>query len=177
MSKYELLANASGCRIYKKADLIIIKEQPASWVATARFVLLLLSGIPLIFGVISLVTYFRGNDTVLMLSIVLILVGSLLGFVYWLLNRYYSKIKSLPPADFKTLCSFDLKNRKLLDPSDNILDSLKNTLVKREFQITSSSKKLVVLYSNGVILLAKGNPFAGGITSLENVFRGEGLMA
>ncbi len=176
MSEYELLAKASGCRIYKKADLIIIKKQPASWVATARFVLLLLSCIPLIFGVISLVMYLRGDDTILMLSIVFILVGSFLGLIYWFLNRYYSKIKSLPPADFKTLCSFDLKNRKLLGPSDNILDSLKNTIVEREFQVTSSSKKLVVRYSNGVILLAKGNPFAGGTISLENVFRGEGLM-
>ena len=176
MSEYELLAKASGCRLYKRADLIIAKEQPAQWIPTVQFVLLLISGIPLIFGVVSLVMYLRGSDIELMMCVAFIIVGSLFGLAYVFLNKYSSKIKSLPPAEFNTICSFDLKNKILLDSTGKELDSFENTLVHRELQLTSSSKKLVVRYSDGVILLAKGNPFSGGTEPLEKVFRGVGLI-
>ncbi|MDG1331290.1 MAG: hypothetical protein P8P74_03105 [Crocinitomicaceae bacterium] len=176
MSNFELLAKASGCRIYGKDDLVLVKEQPASWIPTARFVLLLISGIPLIFGVVSLFTHFQGYETSLTMSIIFIAVGSVFAFAYVFLNKYSKKINALPPSEFRTLCSFDLKNKVLLDSSGKELDSLNNVSVGCEFQITSSSKKLVVRYSSGTILLAKGNPFAGGTAALEAVFKQLGLM-
>lgn len=176
MLPFELITKASGCRLYKQGNMLVVKAQPNSWIPTARFVLLLMSGIPLFFGLTQLVMYWKGHEIILFVSVVFIAIGSLFGIAYWLLNKYSIKTNALPPYQFQTICSFDLKNGSLLDAAGNVLDVLENTKIEREFQLTSSSKKLVARYSNGTILLAKGNPFAGGTSSLEAVFRKEGLM-
>jgi len=176
MFGFQLLTKDSGCGIYLKDEQVIVKQQPALWIPTARFVLLLTAGIPLIFGVVSLISHFQGSDLSLTISLVFIIIGTLFGFIYVLINRYSKKINALSPSEYKTICTFDLKNAALLDGAGNTLDSLGNISVEREFQLTSSSKKLVVRYSSGSIILVKGNPFAGGTASLENVFRKLGLM-
>ena len=162
------------CNLLKQ---VVVKQQPSLWIPTARFVLLLTSGILLIFGVVSLISHLLGSDMSLTISLVFIIIGSLIGFIYVLLNRYSKKIDALSPSEYKTICIFDLKNADLLDAAGNTLDSLENISVQREFQLTSSSKKLVVRYSSGSITLVKGNPFSGGTSSLEASFRKLGLMS
>ena len=176
MSGFDLIAQASGCRIYQKGDQVIVMEQPALWIPTARFVLLLIAGIPLIFGVISFFAHLQGADISLWMSIIFIVVGTTLSLVYVFLNKYSKKINSLPPEELTTICVFDLKEKTLLDPWGKSLDSLENISVERQFQLSSSSKKLVVHYTKGTIVLAKGHPFAGGTMVLESVFQELGFM-
>ena len=176
MSDFDLIAKASGCRIYKRGNQVTVMEQPASWISTTLFVLLLITGIPIIFGVVSLIAHLRGADISLWMSIIFMVVGTLFLTIFIFLNRYSKKINSLPPEEFTALCTFDFSTKKLIDASGKTLDSLENVSVERQFQLTSSSKKLVVRYTKGTIILAKGNPFAGGTLPLEAVFRQLGVL-
>lgn len=176
MTDFKLVAKASGCCIYEKDEQIIVKEQPGLWMITASFVLLLISAIPIIFGISTLYMHFQSKEISLTLGLGFLGVGVLFGFIFILIRKQSKKINEMHPSQYKTICIFDLKDNYLLDSSGTKLDSFDNVLVGRDFQFTSSAKKLVVRYTNGSITLANGNPFAGGITKLEKPFIKLGLM-
>lgn len=168
----ELLAKASGCYLYKDGSTIQVKAAPSGWIATARFVLLLLTIVPLGAGTSQIVRAIRGHDDFLVPGVILVSVAAIFGLALWRLSSYARKKQS----DQLITCVLDLRDRKLLDPAGNVLADLHDVKVAREFQMTSSAKKLVMRWPGGSYMLAKGNPFAGGTQPLENVFREHGLM-
>ena len=176
MQKIELLAKASGVRIYEIDSALVVKKDPAAWVGTTRFVFFLLTAIPLMAGISQLIMAFRGIAPTLIPGFILLGISSVFAFVLWLIVNYTRKINELKLEELETLCIFDLSRSQLLDAQGNRLDDLVNVSVWREFQLTSSSKKLLVKWSNGERTLAKGNPFSGGTLPLESIFRRYNLM-
>lgn len=171
MSAAKLLAQASGCIIYQDQDKLVIKRHPAPWLATALFVVGLITFLPLIAG-----SFFIASAELRTAGYILSAIAIVFGVVFLLLISYHKKTTQRLPRDLQTLCVFDLAARQLLNDAGTALAPLSDVTVERAYRVTSSSKKLVVRWQQGSITLAKGNPFAGGTAPLEYVLRKHGLM-
>lgn len=176
MEQLHFLTEASNCRIYRQGEQIILKKTPASWLGTAKFVMFVLCLIPFGAGILMLVSALRGSPEMLWPGVILTGFSCIFGGAFYLLLKYDRKIKKLPPDALVMICSIDLKNCVLLDSSGQLLDTLDNVSIERSMQVTSSSKKLVIKWSKGKLIIAHGNPFTGGTEPLEEVLRSHGLM-
>lgn len=171
----EFVVSNSGCVVYKDGNTYRLAKEKATWLPVAKFVFLLLTTIPLMAGISQ---FFRVKDNPdnLLAGFILLGASSVFGLTFYLLHRYHRKLRALPPSTLAVVCIIDLANGHLLDANNHKLDSLNQVSVQRKFQATSSSKKLVLSYSNGTLLIAKGNPFARGTAGLEQFFRSISLM-
>lgn len=62
---------------------------------------------------------------------------------------------------------FDRERRVFVDDSGVVLAALDDVRFQRVLQLTSSSAQLVVVMPGGTRVLARGNPFHGGLGDLE----------
>lgn len=108
-------------------------------------------------------------------GLILFAVGMFIVIIFWRILLYRKKVNDIPVTDLETICIFDFVNDNLLDGLQNILSPLSEVYLQRKMQLTSSSPQLIVTWRSGTLSIVKGNPFSGGIDSVEKTLMAKGL--
>jgi len=95
--------------------------------------------------------------------------------IFWRVRLYQKKISATPADQLETICTFDFDSNNLLDSRQNILTPINQAYITRKMQITSSSPELLLCWNGGSVGIVKGNPFSGGIASIEKVLLSKGI--
>lgn len=169
-----LIAEASGVALYQQARRLLIVDRGTASLYTLGFVLAIVAFILGINGVVQLVLA-TGGGGIAWLGVVFTAVAAVGG---WGLSRILARVarqRERPVAELRLVAIFDLEGGQLCDPSGRPLAPLASVRVGRQFQLASSSPALTATWPGGKVILARGNPFAGGIGPLEDAFRTVGL--
>ena len=169
------LAESSGTVIYEAGNRLYISKKPAQWISTFLFVNGLLVFILLANGVLQLTLFKDQLTDSSTIGIILIGIAVLFALIFWRVRVYQKKVNATPLSTLKNICIFDFENNNLLDGQQNILTPINQVWLKRKMQIGSSSPELIIRWDGGSLSIVKGNPFSGGIASIEKVLLSKGL--
>lgn len=89
---------------------------------------------------------------------------------------YVANKEQKPLNDHKTIAIIDLKNQQLLDGKGDFIAPLEDVTISAAFHIGSSSMGVKAYWNKESLLLAKGNPFAGGTFAIRHKLKLRGLM-
>ncbi len=169
------LAESSGTLIYEAGNKLYISKRPATWTSVFLFVTGLLAVILLVNGVLQLVPL--GTDAIgsSKIGMILILVAIFFIIVFWRVRMYQKKLSAIPFQEFKNIAIFDFETNNLLDGQQNILTPINQAWLTRKMLLSSSSPELLISWDRGSLSIVKGNPFSGGIASIEKVLLSKGI--
>lgn len=170
------LAESSGTIIYENENRLHIVKKTAQWTSTFMFVTGLLAFILLTNGILQLFFFNKQIPELSTLGIILSALGLLFLLIFWRIIAYRKKLNTNPLNELKCICILDFSTNNLLDAQQNILSPINNILLVRKMQITSSSPELVLNWGNKSLSIAKGNPFSGGISSVEKFLISKGIQ-
>lgn len=83
--------------------------------------------------------------------------------------RALRRRRRAPLNTFAPVAVFDRQRRAYLNGAGQLVAPLDQIRFERRMQVTSSSPKLVAVTPGGSYVLKRGNPFGGGIGSLDEV--------
>lgn len=158
----QLIAKASGTRIYKVNESISIRKEPLPSLNIAIFVFALLTFIPTINGII-----FSLNKDLNSVGMIILFFGIIMGSALFVLVKKRIQINHLPYHSLKIICEFNPETSYIVDHENRKIGKLNEFRLKKSMQLSSSSKKLLLTSGDKSVLIAKGNPFAGGIEPLH----------
>jgi len=163
------IVDASGYAVFEQNKKIFFINYGISWIYTFNFVIGILLAILTINGIIQLVFNFLTG--IILLAIALPCGLGLVGGV-----NMIKKAKNKPLENLNIIAIVDIKSKKLLKKNGEILASLGVVQFGRTFQIGSSSYAIRARWPDGSIIIARGNPFAGGISDFIYALKSRGLM-
>jgi len=169
------LAASSGIIIHEVGSQLYISKKPANWTSTFLFVTGLLSFILLANGILQLTLFKDQIAEAPKLGAILILVAVVFVIAFWRIWVYQKKVNAFPLESFQRIAIFDFESNNLLDDQQNILTPLNKAYLIRKMQLTSSSPELLIRWNNGSLSIVKGNPFSGGIASIEKLLLSKGI--
>lgn len=169
------LAESSGTVLYEAGNKLYLSKRPATWTPVFLFVTGLLALILVVNGVLQLTAFKDPANGSSKIGLILILIGLVVAVVFWRVWLYQKKIRAIPLNELKNIAVFDFDNNNLLDGQHHILTPLDRAWLLRKMQITSSSPELVINWGNGSLPIVKGNPFSGGIASIEKILVSKGI--
>lgn len=169
------LAECSGTVIYESGNKLYISKRSATWINTFLFVTGLLAFILLANGVLQLTVLKEQVTGSSRIGIILIGIALIFIIIFWRVRLYQKKVNVAPPRQLETICILDFDSNNLLNGQQNILTSINQTYTTRKMQITSSSPELLLCWNGGSLGIVKGNPFSGGIASIEKVLLSKGI--
>lgn len=170
------LAESSGIVIFENANRLHIVKKPAQWTSTFMFVTGLLAFILLTNGILQLFFFNKQTPELSTLGIILSVLGLFFLLIFWRIIAYRKKLNAKPLNELKCICILDFSTNNLLDSRERILSPLNKIRMQRKMQISSSSPELVLIWDNNSLSIAKGNPFSGGISSVENFLISKGIQ-
>jgi hypothetical protein len=170
-----ILAASSGTVIFESGKKIYISKRPAQWTQTFLFVVGLLAFILLANGVMQFTVLkdeIAGSSTI---GLGLVAGAIVFSLIFWRVRLYQKKINAIPPSKLETIAILDFENNNLLDHQQRVLAPLHQSWISRKMQLTSSSPELILCWNGGSISIAKGNPFSGGVSAIENALSTRGI--
>lgn len=170
-----MVASSSGCVLWNDQNKLFAIRTSSGGLSIAIFVFLLLAIIFSANGILWTIFGINARVESFLPGIIFLVMGA--GFSLFTFKFIQSKRKSnnLLPHQGNCICVFDLTTRKIYDGNEKELGTFADSSLERKFQMTSSSKKLVLVCRGKEILLAKGNPFDGGIYAVESYLKGIGI--
>ncbi len=167
----ELLAKASGAVIYKDEKELIVAHVGGNGLAVTMFV----SG---------LVTFITGAQGIVWLTLGSMEVSAVFFFFalisfavfHFVFERRKEAIQR-PPSDLTQIFRIDFSKQEIQDENGRMLCPVSAARLKLIFQVSSSSRSLALVTPQKEILIARGNPFAGGTASLINELTSHGIAA
>jgi hypothetical protein len=169
------LASSSGTVVYESDNKLYITKKPAQWTTTFLFVTGLLALILLGNGVLQLFIVDEAYRISQNFGLILLGGGVLCLLIFWGIAAYRKKVNAKPVTELKHLCIIDLTSQTLLDGNQNMLAPLAAVRLVRKMQITSSSPELLLTWNTRSLTIVKGNPFSGGVGSVEKVLKAKGI--
>ncbi|MCK5037043.1 MAG: hypothetical protein KAS73_14200 [Candidatus Sabulitectum sp.] len=166
---YKKLAQASGCVIFERSNKIYVMEQSKKWIATFRYVLVLVTFIISANGIYSLISGWMNVRSLPTFGVIFTAVGLFFGLILFLVHRLKVKADNLSPDELNVFCILDTDAGNLLGPQNTILTPLAAVKFIKIFSFTSSSPDLALSWPGGKIVIARGNFFAGGIKPVVDV--------
>jgi hypothetical protein len=167
------LGAGSGVKILGDGQRLVVCDTRTGPLHTAAFVLALLALIPAGGGVALLVA---GPRALAPAAAILTAFGALCGLGLALILRVIRRRRAAPFDALTPLVVIDLVGRRLLDGGGRALAPLARVRFHRQRQLGSSEPALVASFANTTLVLARGNPFAGGLGTLERALHRAGLM-
>jgi hypothetical protein len=168
------LATASGVVIYEEGFKLHISKTRASWTSTFLFVTGLLALILVANGVLQWFVIKEPNGSA-KLGMILLGIGAFFTLIFWRVWAYRKKVAATPFDQLIKIAVIDFQTNNLLNGQQQILSPLQQVFLKRKMQLGSSSPELLLEWSNGSLSLVRGNPFSGGILSIENILLSKGI--
>ncbi|MEO6254888.1 MAG: hypothetical protein ABIO79_16375 [Ferruginibacter sp.] len=169
------LADSSGTVVYENDNKLYLAKKPAQWTTTFLFVTGLLAFILLANGLLQLFVFKMEIPGAPDLGIILLAAGIFFALVFWRIIAYRKKLNAKPVNVQACICIIDLVANNLLDGQQNLLAPLNAVQLQRKMQITSSSPELVLRWDKNALTIVKGNPFSGGIASVEKALILKGI--
>ncbi len=163
------LGSGSGVKIVQDGQRLRIVNTRTASLATLAFVLSLLTLLPGAGGAVAMV---QGTWT---LGLILVAIGGLAAAGLAVTIAAIRRRRRTPLGELVPVAIIDLEARVLCDGAGRVLAPLEQVRFQRTFQIGSSSPGLAAVFSGQRLMLARGNPFAGGLGSLEAALRQRGL--
>jgi hypothetical protein len=164
------LGAGSGVKILEDGERLLIVDSRTSSLSVVVFVLGLLTFI-LGGGGIALAVAASAAAGLGLLG-----AGALFGLGLALALRALLRRRRRPAGELAPHALIDLGARTLCDGSGRVLAPLAQVRFRRKFQLGSSSPALCASFAGGELILARGNPFAGGLGTLEDALRSRRLM-
>lgn len=166
-----ILAEQGGLVIAERGPEIVVVDRGGSPSEIVVFVLVVIT---LVFGMFGLVSVFSAAAGGMaagsgMLGGVILAVGVLAGIAMVLSAKRIRDRRVRPLTSFVPVAVFDRARRVYLDGAGEIIAPLDQVRFERRMQVTSSSAKLVAVTPSGDRVLKRGNPFGGGIGTLDHV--------
>ncbi len=166
------IASGSGLTIISDGDRLLFIDTRTGGLHTAAFVLGLLSLVPLGAGI----ALFASGPASRLAGMIVICIGAFfsVGFVFTV--KVILRRRAVPVGERTPMVVVDLAAGVLRDGAGRQLAPLDAVRFHRQFQMTSSSPALAVSFQGTNLVLVRGNPFAGGLGSLESALQRYGLM-
>jgi len=172
------IASGSGTVIFEDGRNLRVVKRGGPLMPIVIGVLTLLVGVMSMNTIVQIFLFAFDKGPVISLRVVMTLVGVTVFscVVLWAVLRKRRAIRSIPPDQLPVICTLDFSQRVLLDDMGTKISSLDEVSYAKTFQVTSSTPALV-LQVGGVeaVMLARGNVFAGGISSLEYALKERGI--
>ena len=170
----ERLTEASGVGIYSEGDRVLVVDLGTVQLYTTIFVLGLVTLICGANGAMMLAGLFGEGQVVV--GLVLVALSALSGLGIHKLVKLIRARRS-HPEDRVPIVILDLATQQLCASDGRPMAPLSEVRQQRKVQIGSSSRKLVLFGPMGTVLVARGNPFAGGLGNLDGVLAQCGIRS
>ena len=167
-SENPTIARCGSVTLEQAGRLLLIIDRGADWTHTARFVLGLLAVICSANTIVFAATAGLRSASFLLAPLAALFVA---GFIA--VGRYRAKRAT---AAGTRLVTIDL-DRGLLNDRGEVVAPLAALSLHRTFQLTSSSKAVELRWPSGAIEIARGSPFAGDVSAIENALHQRGIGA
>ena len=115
------------------------------------------------------------GDNILLPTLIIFSIALVAWYVFYLVRKTIQKRHRTPIPECDVLLIIDLKNRTLCDADENQLAPLQHVSLQKQFQLASSSPAYAVVWPTGKKVIARGNPFAGGVSSVVEALQQNGI--
>lgn len=170
----QMLARSAGTVVVQEGDRILIADRRTKAATIAIFVLGLLTFILGANGLIQFGLLFSGQG-LLGLAIGATLAAGLFGAVTWRLVQHLRARREEPVRADEILCAIDLGRNLVLAPNGGVLAPVYRCKLERRFQVTSSSRSLVLITPEATITIARGDPFSGDVGPIADALADAGF--
>ena len=165
-----IIAEQGGLVVAERGPEILVIDRgngPSEITAFVLLFTLVFGG----FGVVSMIYAARGwmGPVSVAVGAVFLAVGVVAGVAMFVTARRIRRRRRRPLSSFTPVAVFDRAQRLYRDGAGEVLAPLDQVRFERGMQMTSSSAKLVAVTPWGTHLLKRGNPFGGGIGTLDRV--------
>lgn len=164
------LGAGSGVQILEEGERLLVVDRRTASLSVVVFVLGLLTVI-LGGGGIALAVSVSAPAGLGLLG-----AAALSGLGLALAIRALLRRRRRPAGELAPHALIDLGARTLCDGRGQVLAPLARVRFRRKFQLGSSSPALCASFDGGELILARGNPFAGGLGTLEDALRSRKLL-
>ena len=164
-----VIATAAGYAIVEDGVRLHFVNLGGGASASAMFVFGLLAFIALANSVVQMAL---GR---VLFGVVLTLVAVAFGVALQAVRKWTRARRARGPAHLPRLATLDLGTMELLDAAGRPLAALSKVRFQRVFQVGSSSRALAACWDTGRVVVARGTPFAGDVSPLEDCLRARGL--
>ncbi|ULP38998.1 hypothetical protein MJO55_11645 [Mycolicibacterium rufum] len=166
-----VLAEHGGMVVAERGAEIVVIDRGNGPAEITAFVLGVLTLVFVGFGVVAVIAGVRGAATAQFAVIGGAILVSGIGFGAALVFTVAAlrRRRRRPLASFTPVAVFDRAHRVYRDGTGAAIAPLDQVRFERRMQRTSSSPKLVAVTPSDVRILKRGNPFGGGIGSLDTI--------
>lgn len=167
-----VLAEVGGVVVAEDGALVLVVDRRTGPLTVLAFVLGIVALVFGGFGALVLVAALTGTfdgGLPLPLGGGLLVVGLFAAGAVVVTLRAIRGRHARPLSEERPVAVFDRARGIFLDARGQAVAPLPQVQFQRRMQVTSSSPKLVAVTPDGKVVLAKGNPFAGGIGNLDAV--------
>lgn len=169
------IGSGSGVKIVEDGERLLVVDTRTASLAVVIFVLVLVTLFPGGAGIV-LVSVGLSKGAFWAWALLPVGVAALAGALLVVTIRLHGRRKRAPLEQLVPLAVIDLTARTLCDGAGRSLAPLDSVRFHRAFQIGSSSPALAVSFGGQKLVLARANPFAGGLGTLEDALRAHGLV-
>lgn len=170
------IGTGSGVSVYRdEAGALHVVDACTGGLYTAVFVTGLIAGLTGLAGTGMFGLGLIRGTGLWILGAVLLGVGAVAGGVLRFAWRRLRGRRDAPVADKRSVAIFDLPAEVLRDGRGRVAGPLTACTVRRKMQWASSSPRLVVIHPGGEWTLCHGNPFGGGLGTIEDALRRHGV--
>ncbi|MGK2868842.1 MAG: hypothetical protein ACSLFA_19780 [Mycobacterium sp.] len=161
----QILAEQGGLVIAEDGPNVLVIDRGNGPAEILAFVLLVLTVVVGGFGAVALAL----GGVPPAFAAMYLAVGIAFGIGLFVAVRALRRQRRAPLTTFAPVAVFDRQRRAYLNGAGQLVAPLDQVRFERRMQVTSSSSKLVAVTPGGSYVLKRGNPFGGGIGSLDEV--------
>ncbi|QRY49563.1 hypothetical protein [Mycolicibacterium septicum] len=166
-AQHRVLADIGGTVVAEQGPLVVVIDRGTGPLATTAFVLGVLAVVFGGFGAVMLAIGRAQMPT--WVSGLFLIAGVAFAAATLAAVRRIKANNRRPLADYRPVAVLDRARGVLAEADGTVLAPLDQVRFERRMQLGSSSPKLVASTPNGDRILKRGNPFTGGIGTLDEV--------
>lgn len=171
-AKPTIIAEVGAVVVAEDGPLVVVVDRGTGPLAVLAFVLGVVALVCGGFGAIALVSAVTSDgDPGVPASVGcgLFAIGAVAAAATFAVIRTIRGSRAKPLSGYRPVAVFDRARGVCVDGNGVVVSPLAHVRFQRSMQLTSSSPKLVAMTPHGSWVLARGNPFFGGIGSLDAV--------
>ncbi len=166
-----IITEQGGLVVAERGPVVVVIDRGNGPSQIITFVLVIVTLVFGGFGIVSLIDAAAGSMATqsALLGVVLLAIGIASGIGMFFTAKAIRDNRSRPLSTFTPVAVFDRGQRVYRDGAGELVAPLDQVRFERRMQLTSSSPKLVAVTPWGTHLLKRGNPFGGGVGTLDQV--------
>lgn len=170
-----VIVETAGCVAYEDGGRLHLAGRSTGGMLVAAFVVGLLVLVLGANGAVQLALSLPRGGGSAVLGLVLLGLGLLLVPLLVLILRRYRRARAAGVAALRPLLSLDLARGVLVGSGGQDLCPLRDARTRRTFQLGSSNRALEVHWPGGSAVVARGSPFAGDVSPIEQLLHARGI--